>query len=228
MITGKKIIGLLLFVVVLGSCKKDKDVISSQSIHGQIYNLCNDSGLVNVSVFLQENSKTIMQTVSGSNGNFSFTNAQIHSSNDYTYNIVVQSVDYIGGGVQPAIDGDDVEINKSNLSQTFILNVVPHAKIWGLYFPSSISSSIYNDTFTLVLQQKTYLKNAPSAVNTLTMCNCPCPQPSPPKNLIDNLHYYTMGWWYSTLNKTMNGVHTVQQDSFYVGWWTNVTDTIPW
>jgi len=76
----KKFSALLFIVIVfLGSCKKDKDEVSSQTIHGQVYNLCTDSGMANITVYLQQNGSNIAQTNSGANGNFSFSNVQIHS-----------------------------------------------------------------------------------------------------------------------------------------------------
>jgi len=37
-----------------------------------------------------------------------------------------------------------------------------------------------------------------------------------------------MGWWHTMLDKTVNGSHILQKDSFYIGYGGTVTDTIPW
>jgi len=176
MMNSKKIIALLFVVVVvfLGACKKDSDTITSQTIHGQVYNLCNDSGMANITVYLQQNGNNIAQLNSDANGNFSFSNVQVHSSNDYTYGFYIPSKSGIAG-VGVGFDGVSVDIVKSSINSPFILSVVPHTKDWYLYFPASISPSIYNDTFTLVIQQNTYHKNMPNGVYSLTLAIAPCP-----------------------------------------------------
>jgi len=235
----------LAIICVLGlalasSCKKDSssnDTVTTQTIHGQVYNLCTDSGLANCTVFLNINNSTgggsTLQTISGANGMFSFANVQIHSNSDYTYDLEVQ--DNTAGGYQPDIDGNDVGIDKSKISQTWMIPVIPIADYWRLYFPSSITSAIYSDTFTLVLQQNILHKNVPSINYSMTLAVCPCPTPTPtawaPINNIGNISGYWMGMWYSTLNKTHNGVHTITRDSFYIPWvppHLSIADTIPW
>lgn len=213
------------------SCKKDaaNDTITTQTIHGQVYNLCTDSGLVNCTVFLNINNSasggSTLQTVSGTNGMFSFANVQIHSSSDYTYDLEVQDNPLACCG-KPGIDGAGVGINKSNLTQTYVLNVTPHFNSWNLYFPNTLFTA--SDTFVMTYQQNTYHKNVTGAyTNWQLVDNCPCPITTPTHKSagFDN---YWMGWWQVTYNKTTNGVHTIKTDSFYVGWGATVIDTIPW
>ena len=218
------------------SCKKDSssstDSIIAQSIHGQVYNFCTDSGLANVTVFLNINNSanggTTIQTktVSGTNGNFTF-NVPVHSSNDYTYELKIPSVSGIGGGTQPAIDGCDGDIIKSNINNIQKLCVVPHSGDITLFFPGNVNYTP-NDTFLLTIQQNILHKNVPSAVYSLTISIGPYPAPAPPINALCNIGSYWMGLWHTTLNRTTNGVHIIKTDSFYVCWWKTVTDTIPW
>ncbi|HEX7413458.1 MAG TPA: hypothetical protein VF411_05380 [Bacteroidia bacterium] len=229
----KKVLGIglvLLAAAFISNCKKDSsnDTITTQTIHGQVYNLCTDSGLANVTVYLYTNglgSGNYISTVSGANGNFTFGNVQIHSSSDYSYSLNIPSVSGIGGGTQPAIDGSAIAINKSNLNQSFILNVVPHASNMRLYFPNGTHLTA-NDTFVLTIQQNTFHTNSPTSNWEFIW---PYPPP-PPTNFLGNIGNYPMGWWHTTLNKTHNGVHTVSTYSFYVGWWIawGTADTIPW
>ncbi len=205
----KKIVNciLIFFILFAASCKKDKDTdadtVTTQTIHGQVYNLCTDSGLANVTVFLNINNSagggSTMQTVSGANGMFSFANVQIHSNNDYTYDLEVQS--NTAGGYQPDINGNVVGIDKSKISQTWLINVLPIADYWRLYFPSSITAAIYSDTFTLVIQQNIFHKNVPNGNYKITELICPCTPPPPPINFLDNVSGYWMGWWHTTLDK---------------------------
>jgi hypothetical protein len=220
----KKLAVLCVFGLVLASsCKKDaaNDTITTQTIHGQVYNLCTDSGLVNCTVFLNINNSasggSTLQTVSGTNGMFSFANVQIHSSSDYSYDLEVKYI--YPSGSQPAIVGIDLELNKSNIVPQYILGVVPNFHDWYLCFPAGTITT--NDTFTVTLQQNIFHKNAPQ--NPSYQLIYPCPS-----NAIANLGNFPMGWWHTTLNKTHNGMHTITTDSFYVGWGATVTDTIPW
>lgn len=221
---------MLVFTI---SCKKDKDtdLVTTQTIHGQVYNLCTDSGLENVTVNLNINNSggsSSLNTISNSNGDFSFSNVQINSNSKYTYNLEVASVSGIGGASY-AINGANIEIDKESLNQFFSLKVAPHANNWRLYLPASITAAIYNDTFTLTLQQKTLHKNDPSITTySLTEVIAPCPPPPAPINFIDNMGNYWMGWWETKLDKTSNGIHTIKIDSFYVGWSTVGVDTLPW
>ena len=216
------------------SCKKDgaNDTITNQTIHGQVYNLCTDSGLANVTVFLNINNsnggRSTLQTVSGANGMFSFANVQIHSNSDYSYNLEVQD-NSIGGGNILAIDGTEVGINKGNLNQSYGLNVIPHCKVWHIYLPAGTNITS-NDTFALTLQQNIYHKNVIGTGTNWQLIDHfpPAPQPPYPANYIDITYNYWMGWWHTTLDKTKNGLHIIKTDSFYVGWGATVTDTIPW
>lgn len=112
---------------------------------------------------------------------------------------------------------------RNNLNQSLTLNVVPHAGNIRLFFPNGTNLTA-NDTFVLTIQQPVLHQNT-SYSNWQLIWPYP---PPPPTNFLGNIGNYWMGWWITTLNKTHNGVHTVTTYSFYVGWWNNVTDTIPW
>ena len=166
---------LVLFILFATCCKKDKDTVTTATIHGQVYNMCTDSGLVNCTVFLNQNGSTIAQMQSGAGGNVTFSNVQIHSSSSYTYDLEVQS--NTAGGYKPDIDGNVVGIDKSKISQTLAIDVLPIADYWRLYFPSSITTAIYSDTFTLVIQQNIFHKNMPNGNYKITELICPCTPP---------------------------------------------------
>jgi hypothetical protein len=227
--TGIKFL-LVFFILFAISCKKDKDTdtVTTQIIHGQVYNLCTDSGLVNCTVFLIENGSTLAQMSSGVNGNFTFSNVQIHSSSSYSYSLkTIDNPD--GGNGLPPISGDATNLDKGNLNQIYKLQVIPLVLQWFLYYPKgTVVSYTSNDTLLLTLHQKIFHKNFPSGNYLLTLGNAPTYTSSSTSNFIGDLSFEWMGWWYSTLSKTKNGVHTVKTDSFYVGWNKNVTDTIPW
>jgi hypothetical protein len=207
------------------ACKK-KDSISNHTISGQVYNLCTDSGIGNITVYIRENGGRIAQTVSSVNGNFTLSNVSVHSNSDYKYEIYIPSVNGSGTGPEIGIDGFDLTLDKSKIGQSIVCNVVPHLKMWNLYFPVGTSLTV-SDTFTLMLQQNIFRKNNSSGKNVIAVCNSPAIAP-PDTNYIGGINDYPMGWWYSTLDKTKSGTHIITKDSFYVGYGAIKTDTIPW
>lgn len=221
---------LLLFIatVFLASCKKDNDVVTNRNIHGQVYNMCTDSGLANITVYLNvvtASSSYSASAVSAADGSFTFSNVQVHSSSSYTYNLYIPSKSGIGNGPEIGFDGLDADINKSHITEVLKCNVAPHAQYWQLYFPNTLFTA--NDTFTMTLEQRTIHKNMPGAIwNAID--NCPCPITTP-IHLAGGLGNYWMGWWHVTYDRTKNGIHTVFTDSVYVRSALGTqTDTLLW
>ena len=217
----------LIFLLLSASCKKEQDMVTTQALHGQVYNMCTDSGLVNCTVFLKLNGSNIAQMQSGASGNFTFNNVQIHSSSSYTYALAtIDNPD--GGGGLPPIWGASVAIEKGNSNRPYILQVIPETLQWYLYFPSGVSV-VSTDTIFLSLQQKVFHKNLPNGVYVSSLYNCPTYTFSGiHNNYISDESFSWMGWWFSTLIKTKNGITTNKTDSFYVPWNASSTDTIPW
>ena len=224
----KTLLCIVLCIVIFTRCKKETDTITTATLHGQVYNMCTDSGLVNCTVFLKQNGNTLAQMQSGAGGNFSFSNVQIHSSSSYSYALAtIDNPD--GAGTLPPIAGGVAAINKSNLGQNYVLQVIPITLQWWLYFPAgTVVSSTVNDTLLLILQQKIFRKNFPSGNYLITLQNSPTYTFSGTGNYIGDLSFEWMGWWYSTRTKTKNGITTTKTDSFYVPWNASSTDTIPW
>jgi hypothetical protein len=109
----------LLIVVMYVSCKKEKDTITQHDIKGMVFNNCTDSGLANVTVYLQDGQGLNLSTVSGVNGNFSFNNVQIHSSTKYNYALYIlsksginaQTFEYCGfGGTVLGFNYNEVDV----------------------------------------------------------------------------------------------------------------------
>ena len=225
------ILGCVIILSVL-SCKKleqSQDVISTHTIHGQVYNLCTDSGLAGVTVLLNINDKNggglTLTAISGTNGIFSFSNVQIHSGSDYTYVLEVVSDD--GAGYKPGISGTQQVISIGNSSIPIILDVFASFKTCKLYFPHSTQINT-QDTFLLTLSQPIFHKNSPQGNYSLVSGSGPSGYSLPSGGYYGEIGPYWMGWWHSSLDRTINGVHTIKTDSFYVGWGASVTDTIPW
>ena len=208
------------FLVFAFGCKKDADVISTQTIHGQVFNVCTDSGLANIPVYLQENGINIAQTVSGANGNFSFINAKTHSSGDYNYALYV----YSHGAASPAIDGASVPVMNFATTLNYVVKVRTRLYSGSTYFRNT--TFLQTDTFSYVLQQTIFHKNVPYDDSWQVSQSSPCNYC--PTNYMGNISNFPSGMWRVTLYRTKNGVHTTQTDSFYVGWGVTRVDTLLW
>lgn len=200
--------------------QKDVDTISTQTIHGQVFNVCTDSGLANIPVYLQENGTNIAQTVSGANGNFSFANAKTHSSGDYNYALCV----YSHGAASPAIDGASVPVMNFPTTLNYVVKVRTRLYSWSTYFKNT--TFLPTDTFSYVVQQNVFHKNVPYDNSWMVSQGSVCSYC--PTNILDDMSNFPSGMWRVTLNRTKNGVHTTQTDSFYVGWGVTKTDTLLW
>jgi hypothetical protein len=220
---------VLLFIgFFLTDCKKDTSNLQTATIKGSVFNLCTNKNLAGIVVYFETKGpkgNSSVAVTSDPNGNFAFSDVSINMSSDYNYVLIIESKSGIGNGPEVGFDGVNIGINKSDLGHIFTLGVVPHFKTWNLYFPAGTTTTI-NDTFSLTLQQKIFHANVPGNSNyKLTICDSPT-FPPPTTNSIGAVSNYWMGWWYSTLDKTMNGVHTIKIDSFYVDWVVTKTDTI--
>ena len=133
----------------------------------------------------------------------------------------------IQGGVLPIIDGGAAAVDKGNLNNTYVLQVIPKFISWFLYFPASVTIAS-TDTVLLTFQQKVFRQNFPSGNFLITTCNSPTNTFPAHTNYMGAIGHYWMGWWYSALTKTKNGITTTKTDSFYIPWNKNATDTIPW
>jgi hypothetical protein len=203
-------------------CKKDTDIISTETIHGQVYNICNDSGLANIPVYLQENGSNIAQTVSGVNGNFSFTNVKVHSAGAYSYAIYI----YWHGAASPAIDGASVPVPNFPTTLNYVVKVMPRLYDWRIYCPNT--TFLPTDTFSVVFQQNILHNNLSNPNNNIWTVSETCPCTYGATNYLGSLSNFPAGMWQVTLRRTKNGVHTLQTDSFYVGWGATQTDTLFW
>jgi hypothetical protein len=210
------------FLLLAFGCKKDGDVINTVTVHGQVYNICNDSGLANIPVYLQENGVNIAQTLSGANGGFSFTDAKMHSSGAYTYVIYV----YSRGAASPAIDGASVQVPNFATTTNYLVKVMPRFYEWRVFCLNTTFLS--SDTFSVVFKQNVVHPNLTNANdNVWTVTNgCPCGF-NPEKNLA-NLSNFPAGMWQVTLTRTKNGLQTTQTANIYVGWGDTQNDTLSW
>jgi hypothetical protein len=152
----------LLIVVMYVSCKKEKDTITQHDIKGMVFNNCTDSGLANVTVYLQDGQGLNLSTVSGINGNFSFNNVQIHSSSKYNYALLIlsksginaQTFEYCGFG------GTVLGFNYNEVDMFFKPRVRPSYLLFPVYCNKNPITN-KNDSIVFYCTNYTFHKNAP-------------------------------------------------------------------
>ncbi len=204
------------------ACKKNKDIVATKNINGMLFNNCTDSGLANVTVFLQDGQGLNLSTVSGANGNFSFNNVQIHSNAEYNYVIYIPSksgtnattFEYCG------FDGTRLYFNNDEADIFFKPRVTPSYLFFTVYC-NKIPFTNTNDSIIFYCNNYTFHKNVP---------NYPYGWGGGYGDHIyfDNVGNYPMGKYNIDIDIWKSGVHTTKKDSVYLSWGANTSYTINW
>lgn len=212
-----------LFIMVLLGCEKDDDITENVTIKGNVFNLCTNKGLGNITIyFITETSKSSssIQTISDTSGNFAFINVSINNSTKYTYYLYIESKSGIGGGSEIGFDGVKGEIDKNKLNELKIMGVVPRFKNLCFQINPAVHIS-YPDTVIVSFEQKIFHANVPQA---------PYKSKRTTTELQDgfatcSFGNYPMGLWHITIDKTKGGVQTITNDSIYIDWGETKTYT---
>ena len=220
-----KSIYIFVFLVIALSCKKEKDTVTHHDIKGMVYNNCTDSGLANVTVFLQDGQGLNLSTVSGVNGSFSFGSIQVHSNSKYNYVLYIPSksgtnattFEYCG------FDGTRLYFNHDEADVFFKPRVTPRYLSLNLFCNKSPITGA-NDSIMFFFTNNTFHKNVPDypykfgggGFYGTTSYN------------IGNIGNYPMGKYVVNIDKWVSGIHTSLKDSIYLAWGANTTYTINW
>jgi hypothetical protein len=219
---------LLFFLVILflTSCGK-KDVSRNQVISGNVRNNCTGSGFADVTVnfictqkkSLGKSETSILSTKTNANGDFNFT-TDVNTSGKCSYAIDIPGY----SNAQTEFYGIRADIEANRFSEFQQFGVSASFSNCFITLPSGIAV-LSPDTFTLSFKQPVLHFYEPSRLWTAIYY---------PRFLnagsmySPNFGNYPMGWWQITLDKTKSGVHTVTQDSIYLGMGASATYVIPW
>ncbi|MFL5754065.1 MAG: hypothetical protein ACJ76F_11705 [Bacteroidia bacterium] len=214
-----------LLILFLASCGK-KDNSKDMTVSGNVRNNCTGSGFADVTVnFITTRKKSFGKTESSklitktdASGNFSFV-TEVSTSDKYTYAISIPG--YSNYDTEFFGTGQEIEADKLGEFQQF--GVSASFKTCPFSLPAG-TNIVTPDTFTLILQQRVLHSFEPERVWKLIWF----PQTFEFGIAPVNFGNYPMGWWQITLDKTKSGVHTVIQDSIYLGMGASATYTIPW
>ena len=192
-----------------------------------VFNNCTDSGLANVTVFLQDGKGLNLSRVSGANGNFSFNNVQIHSNTKYEYNLYIRSksggVNYPLSLSEIGITGTRMFFKHTEADMFFKARVTPRYLILNLFCNKSPITGP-NDSIMFFFTNNIFHKNVSASpymfggggfygTNSYN---------------IGNIGNYPMGKYNIDIDKWVSGVHTSLKDSIYLGWGAITSYTINW
>lgn len=217
----------LILILFLASCGK-KDLSTNQTISGNVRNNCTGTGFADVKVnFITIKKKAFGKTEShavstktDADGNFSFI-TDVDKSGKHSYAIDIPGY----SNYDTEFYGIMADIEPENLSRFHQFGVSASYKSLYLNLPQGITINS-PDSFFISMHQNTLHFYEPervwkinySSFNGISSAN-------------NNINYsggYPMGWWQITLDKTKGGVHSVMQDSIYLGMGASATYTIPW
>jgi len=222
---------LIISAIFFSTCRKDEeaDYIKKETIRGNVRNNCTGKGFANVEIKLLESHEKGHNNVEVNSytcitdniGNFTFKDIDIHSSSKYSYAEYIAShysPDYFLYGIGP------LEIEKSHMSIFNQIGISATFKLCIFLLPSGTIITP-PDTFTLKLEQRVMHRYEPNRIWELYRF---------PRNLMPgsqsspNWGNYHMGLWNIILDKTKNGVHSIINDSIYLGMGADTSYTIPW
>ncbi len=213
-------------LIFFASCKKDKDMVTTHTVKGMVFNNCTDSGLANVTVYLNISdgkNTNETQTISDAQGNFTFDNVQIHSASNYTYAIYIPSKSGIngGGGTEVGFQGANLYFNYDEADAFLKPRVKPSYFSCTIYcIPIPIKTQY--DTIIFHAYNYTLHKNRPTDVYYWGGGGIGNDPSSP------NHSSYPMGKYNIEMDIWKSGLHTHRKDSIYLGWGANTTYTINW
>ncbi|MBC7413246.1 MAG: carboxypeptidase regulatory-like domain-containing protein [Bacteroidia bacterium] len=195
--------------IVIAGCIKEKDKIEYHSIKGNVYNLCTDSGLANIKVYLLTSNTATIETISDSKGNYIFENVPIHSLSKYKYAVSIPGKS--GAGTkETAFEGATIYFNKTETDTFFVLKVIP--SYTSLYINFITNDAILGDTIFATLRNYTFHKNVPHLPYPYTMGSN-----AQFKNISDHHADAPMGKYNIEYKIKKIGIVTLRYDSLYIG-----------
>lgn len=219
---------LIVITLVNFSCKREK--IIYQTIKGEVFNLCNDSTVANVPVYLMGGKNDIafkIKTYSNTGGTFEFKNVELRESYSYalyiptsldTIDMYHQHVEFLGGGCTKYFT-----INEAY--NYHILKVDPFS-LWGITFKCNSCNSITSpDSLSVYLWQPIVKKNMPDAPYFVRIKTTPSYNPFYNDFKTGRLR---MGKWMIEIHKYKGGAYTFLKDSIYLPYWGQNTYIINW
>lgn len=220
----------LFVLLIFTECKKDKDIVATKNINGAVYNNCNDSGLANVTVFLQDGQGLNISTVSGSDGSFSFSNVKIHSDSKFDYVIYIPSKSGTNATTfeNCGFDGTRLYFSHEQTDLFFKPRVTPRYLTFDVYCNKTVPTDS-NDYIMFTCTNYIFHKNVQDYPFKWSGGGY-----GAPKGQFNTANYfngsggYPMGKYIIDIDIWKNNIHTTKRDSAYLTWGANSSYTINW
>jgi hypothetical protein len=233
----KPLIYIAFISIFLFSCKKqkgDNTVLENVTVHGNVRNNCTGLGFSDVKVKFTVASKdgTSEQVVlTDQNGDFSFPAQKVYMNSSYNYYLSIDSYtdyDLIDGMSHKNYEFFGIgkqKLDKNTMTEHFQIGVSATFKLLYTFLPDAVVVNA-PDSFSLKREQRTLHFYEPNRVWEMTYHSYDG------KSYLTNentyIGNYPMGWWHIILDKWKDGIHSVIQDSIYMGLGSTETYTIPW
>lgn len=214
-----------LFFIFFMNCKKDRDIVTKHDLKGMVVNNSTDSGLANVTVYLTNGRKKLLNTVTDAHGNFCFPNVDIHSNEKYNYSIYIES---FSGGISsnPAlteigITGTQMYFKPEEANVFFKPRVTPLFLLSQIFCNKTPFTTV-NDSIIFYCTNNTFHKNVPNEPYQWGGAGYGS------GNYNNNVGGYPMGKYNLEIMMWKSGVYSTKKDSIYLGWGANTSYTINW
>ena len=226
------LLGLIVF-----SCKKqaelsgealDRDSIIYKDIKGKVYNLCTDSGLAGIKVYLEIYDRKGLHTkynqISGINGEYIFENVELHTNPEYNYSLYIPSKSGFSAKDREScgIKGGSLSFDLEDTETLLQTNVIPSFIYMNIYFVRDATGP-ETDTVRVHFEQNTYHKNVPDFPHAFGGDTY-----GSRKYFKGGVGNYPMGLYDVTIDTWKGGLHERKYDKLYIPYGDTAAYVVHW
>jgi hypothetical protein len=234
-----KTIFILLTIFNWSACRKEGPIINPnekltedsliyRDVKGMVYNVCTDSGIAGIKVYLNVMFKNKLfkkyETLSGRNGEYMFPEAELHSDRNFEYSIYIpsKSGDLAKDFETCGIRGTNMIFNLAESDIFMKPRVVPKFIFLAMYFIGQHIDPA--DSVVARFEQPVYHRNVPDYPYKFGGGVKGSPNYYP-RRPIGN---YPMGLYNIVVDKWVGGVHTQWKDSLYTHYGDSAQYIVHW
>jgi len=209
-----------------------KDSLIYKDVKGMVFNLCTDSGIAGVKVYLEiYQAKKLVKKysgVSGEGGTFLFKDAELHLNKEFTYNIYIPSKSGIMAkdAETCGIQGGSYGFTLDEVNNSMNPRVIPSFISLSVYFMGKHLDS--SDSIITRFTQNTYHKNVPDYPYKFALGKEGSPFADDFPNTRTGLGNYPMGLYHIVVDKWVSGVHTQWKDSLFTNYGDTAAYVVHW
>ena len=205
-----------------------KDSLIYKDVKGMVFNLCTDSGIAGVKVYLEiYQAKKLVKKysgVSGEGGTFLFKDAELHLNKEFTYNIYIPSKSGIMAkdAETCGIQGGSYGFTLDEVNNSMNPRVIPSFISVTMYFIGEHINP--SDSVIARFTQNVYHKNVPDYPYKFGDGVHGLPNYYPRRSIGN----YPMGLYHIVVDKWVSGVHTQWKDSLFTNYGDTAAYVVHW